>query len=616
MKKRTIWISLMSALLCLPLLLAACDNTGDTETESETETSVESGTESGTETATPNEPTVERPTIEDEKINYKELIDRWKEYLTPVGASADDSYVDYSNITIDTPISGNLHGNFTVNESVIDDDPEYPGKKTISVYNNDGFIKKFEYSNYYRTENKWGIKYDFMGTLANGNVMEIKKTVSTSTDLTATPIVWEEKVTYLYYDIDGNKIGEESEIRATDLSHSIILGEKTYHIDTDGHVFFITHVTEAYEIADAYSKTLEISDDEIYRYSVSGNTLQVLNKDYNLTAEFKLSSGDKYYYLDNGNVFVFRATQLANNASEFDFEYSGSKYDVKHMVLDVATGKVAEIEADWIPAKVLTNEGTEEYKIKADCFYAEVNRIVDGKLGNETEFVIFDNQLKEVAKLPSILKNQHSLGDAIDSSSFVITVTRISGSYASYKVNTMTGTVERHVSVTGDYTLDGGYVIGNKVYTDNGTEIFDLSDAKSWNIVAGNLYYITRETYEDASGNTKSTEAAHVGYISSGSFQSNTISTGESVEKISDGEGGWTITTCTESVSYNSTFGLYVVNKTVSETGKDDVQSFRLYNRVGNTIHSADGSAAITSSGNIPQLRVTTSSETTIYTIK
>ena len=65
MKKRTIWISLMSALLCLPLLLAACDNTGDTETESETETSVESGTESGTETATPNEPTVERPTIED-----------------------------------------------------------------------------------------------------------------------------------------------------------------------------------------------------------------------------------------------------------------------------------------------------------------------------------------------------------------------------------------------------------------------------------------------------------------------------------------------------------------------------------------------------------------------
>ena len=59
----------MSALLCLPLLLAACDNTGDTETESETETSVESDTE----TATPNEPTVERPTIEDEKINYKRV---------------------------------------------------------------------------------------------------------------------------------------------------------------------------------------------------------------------------------------------------------------------------------------------------------------------------------------------------------------------------------------------------------------------------------------------------------------------------------------------------------------------------------------------------------------
>lgn len=611
MKKRTIWISLMSALLCLPLLLAACDNTGDTETESETETSVESGTE----TATPNEPTVERPTIEDEKINYKELIDRWKEYLTPVGASADDSYVDYSYITIDTPISGDLHGNFTVNESVIDDDDIHnPGKKTTSVYNGSRLIRKFEYSN--RTENKWCLKYDFMGTLANGNVMKIKKTVSTPTDLTATPIVWEEKVTYLYYDIDGYQIGKESKTRATDLSHSIILGEKTYHIDTDGHVFFITHVTEAYEIADAYSKTLEISDDEIYRYSVSGNTLQILNKDYNLTAEFEFSSGDEWYILDNGDVFIFRVIQLANNASEFDFEYNGSKYDVKHMVLDVATGKVSEFEADWIPTKVLTNEGTEEYKINADCFYAEVNRIVDGKLGNETEFVVFDNQLKEVAKLPSILKNQHSLGDAIDSSSFVITVTGISGSYASYTVNTLTGTVERHASVTGDYTLDGGYVIGKKVYTDNGTEIFDLTNAKSFDVVAGNLYYITRETYEDASGNTKSTEAAHVGYISSGSFQSKTISTGTSVEKISDGEGGWTVKTCTEIVSYDSTFGLFVVNKTVSETGNDNVQSFRLYNRVGNTIHSADGSAAITSSGNIPQLSVTTSSETTIYTIK
>ena len=154
------------------------------------------------------------------------------------------------------------------------------------------------------------------------------------------------------------------------------------------------------------------------------------------------------------------------------------------------------------------------------------------------------------------------------------------------------------------------------LYHDDGTKIFDLTDATSWRVVAGNLYYVTRETYEDASGNTKSTEAAHVGYISSGRFQSKTISTGTSVEKISDGEGGWTIKTCTEIVSYDSTFGLFVVNKTVSETGKDNVQSFRLYNRVGNTIHSADGSAAITSSGNIPQLRVTTSSDTTIYTIK
>lgn len=611
MKKRTIWISLMSALLCLPLLLAACDNTGDTETESETETSVESDTE----TATPNEPTVERPTIEDEKINYKELIDRWKEYLTPVGASADDSYVDYSHITSDEPIPGDTYGNFIVNESITNDYSLYPGKKTTSIYNNDGFITEFKYSNYYSTENKWCLKYDFMGTLAYGNVMEIKKTVSTSADFTATPIVWEEAVTYLYYDIDGYQIGEESETRATNLFHSIILGEKTYHIDTDGHVFFITHVTEAYEIADAYSKTLEIPDDEIYRYSVSGNTLQVLNKDYNLTAEFEFSSGDEWYILDNGDVFVFRTTLLSDNATSFDYD-DGIKYDVKHMILDVATGKVSEIEADWVPTKVLTNEGTEEYKIKADCFYAEVNRIVDGKLGNETEFVIFDNQLKEVAKLPSILKNQHSLGDAIDSSNFVITVAGISDSYASYTVNTMTGTVERHVSVTGDYTLDGGYVIGNKVYTDDGTEIFDLSDAKSWNVVAGNLYYVTRETYEDASGNTKSTEAAHVGYISSGSFQSKTISTGTSVEKISDGEGGWTIKTYTEIVSYNSTFGLYVVNRTVTSTGEGTVENYKLYNRNGTHIHSGDGSATIVLSGDVPKLSVTTSSDTTIYTIK
>ena len=615
MKKRTIWISLMSALLCLPLLLAACDNTGDTEKYSETETSVETDAESGTETATPDEPTVERPTIEDEKINYKELIDRWNDFLTPVGASANNSHVDYSNITIDTPISGDTYGNFIVNESrTDDDDPVYPGKKTTNVYNGSRLIKKFEYSNYNSTEDKWGITFDFMKTLANGNVMEIKKTVSTSADLTATPIVWEEAVTYLYYDIDGYPIGEESEIRATDLSHSIILGDKTYHIDSDGHVFFVTHVTEAYYIEDAYSKTIELSDSEIYRYSVLGYTLQVLNKDYNVTAEFKMASGDQWYILDNGNVFIFRNTLLAGNATEFDFESYGSKYDVKHMILDVSTGKVAEIEADWVPAKVLTNEGTEEYKIKADCFYAEVKRIVDGKLGNETEFVIFDNQLKEVAKLPSILKNQRSLGKAIDNSSFVISVADISGSYASYEINTRTGTVERHVSRNN--VLDGGYLIGNKVYADNGTKIFDLTDATSWRVVAGNLYYTTRETYEDASGNTKPTEAAHIGYISSGEFHDRVISAGTSVEMISDGESGWIIKTRTESVSYNSTFGLYVVNKTVSETGKDDVQSFRLYNRVGKIIHSADGYAAITSSGNVPKLSVTTSSDTTIYTIK
>lgn len=84
MKKRSLWILFMSALLCLSMLFAACDSAGDIE---ETGTNADTNAENNTDEAVELE-TEARPV--DVEVDYAGAINAWEEYLSYVSLTEDE----------------------------------------------------------------------------------------------------------------------------------------------------------------------------------------------------------------------------------------------------------------------------------------------------------------------------------------------------------------------------------------------------------------------------------------------------------------------------------------------------------------------------------------------
>ena len=84
MKKRSMWIVFLAALLCLTMLFVSCeskDNTDDKETKDPIDTS-------DTDDTNPTEPDEKTP--EPEKVDYAALIKKWTNYIAYQTPEQDD----------------------------------------------------------------------------------------------------------------------------------------------------------------------------------------------------------------------------------------------------------------------------------------------------------------------------------------------------------------------------------------------------------------------------------------------------------------------------------------------------------------------------------------------
>ena len=92
MKKRSLWILFMSALLCLSMLFAACDSAGDIE---ETGTNADTNAENNTDEAVELE-TEARPV--DVEVDYAGAINAWEEYLSYVSLTDVEDEKGYTSM--------------------------------------------------------------------------------------------------------------------------------------------------------------------------------------------------------------------------------------------------------------------------------------------------------------------------------------------------------------------------------------------------------------------------------------------------------------------------------------------------------------------------------------
>ncbi len=567
MKKRSLWILFITALLCLSMLFAACDSddieeTSAVETESATETETETESESESSSETVTEPVTEEPETEarptDKEVNYGSAIDVWEEYFTFVGKEDKNiftSATEFLNVKfeedlnndgfIDTRTSVETNGQiYTVVITKYVEDPTHT-ITTENLYNVETGKKILTVEQKYDTENKW-YSYDYE-VFYYGNYISVKNTVIANAGTEEAPI-WQTTETYTYYDYNGNLLAEdintsineafyfnyvyglveystyrrvntgteeapayEREIKysyydnkgtliAKDLDekatfdhwslnsgdlYAVRVADKNYYT-YGGEIVFIDENPEPHKlpvIEEGSSNFEKLGEQNGYTYMFyrawgyssgsysSERRIQVINTEtYTVAADCSI---EPYYstaqfdihILANGNVFINAYSECYSDNDLYDFEMYGYKMLQRCAILNIETGKVEDVEPPFVIVEMLTPESLEEsgMQLKADCHYAEVLNIVDGKLSNETEFVILNNQLQKIATLPKFREDQTSFVGMLGTARFLFEVSSANGT-VEFVADGEENTVEPYWNGDCKFEIANGFIVTRTNY--------------------------------------------------------------------------------------------------------------------------------------------------------
>lgn len=571
MKKRSLWILTVSALLCLSMLLVAC------------------------EPAVPGDGTGDDTKLVDEEVDYSALLSKWKEYITPVGVKEDGGYYnDYSSATLMPERDGySSFGNFYYKEVETPTDIIGLDKYSLYIYDaNLNSILTFEEASYSETINDWAVSYSFSDVLVQGNVIGIRKEAWNEEKN-----LWEHL--YSYYGTDGKLIAELDE-GAYDFGTGFVLGEKSYHFNDDGKLFYTGHATEDYLHTEKYEYEFTAANGKKYGYmDFDGSYLMIYDDNYTVVAERALGVDDQWFILDNGDVYVYTEEELPDDSDVYDCEDDKyGKFRFSHKLISAATGECREVDLSFLLIDVYTNYDTPQngVKLKEGYAYAEILRVDEnGNIANDPEFIIVDNTLTEVVSLPKLFKNQYSFLGAKDGSSLIINTERkYRGSdecdHINYSIDISTYEIERYIGDWNDFDgFSGGYIVDGRVFSLAGEELFDF-DGEEYEVIFGNVFYSVKGEYKDIYDKQEKQKAdIYVGAAVDGKWVSNLIATTEKHE-ISGGENDEdTVFTVVREKVVHQGDGLYLVmttteteNKTTNET--ETVIDYTLYGRYGNVI--------------------------------
>ena len=192
--------------------------------------------------------------------------------------------------------------------------------------------------------------------------------------------------------------------------------------------------------------------------------------------------------LSNGNVLVRYKRSCQDSEESFTYESAGDKTLLSYVLIDPAAGTASELPVNFRIDKLVTkneDQGTNLSPV-GEYQYAEIVKITDGTLDPKAIPVILDNNLSIVAELPLIFKNQTSFVRAIDSDLWLLKLD-VNGREYGYTVNLSTGTVALYVNEKEVMALDGGFLYQGKLYDDRMTALSELDWAISKTTVNGIL---------------------------------------------------------------------------------------------------------------------------------
>ena len=574
MTKRSGLVLVLSVLLCISMLFVSCES-GNTDTTA-TDTS---------ETVTETAEIKKEPIPQDEKIDYVSIFDQWNEYISYASPEEEDAMGAeklYTNYADGTLISRRDRGMFY---EVTFEYVGYTPGTTVKLFNK-------------ATGDQIGGNYvDLVGSGVNyyfnyvGCVVEI-----------ATVTYGEEDViTYDYYDANGKKLNEEAvsaeeryelfEKTASQYEvdgYSFVVAGETVYLLFEGEIVHVfEHGKEIVLPATNYEYgeyTYFIPDPEDYE----NNALYVIDSNGTVCANYTLSytyDERNCFILANGNVLVSYVTYCDEEEALYTYENIwGEKVLLYNVIVDITTGKATAVPATYAVETLVTPFDSENYNVvlNGNYQYAEIFKIVDGKLSVEKTSVILDNDMTVLSELPNAVKNQTAFLGMSDNETLLVEGSVIyEGQRGGMIYRVSANGVELYVNETAfnDYgeplyeLVENGFTYNGTLYNSDMQPLYELSMAEEYSILNNGQTILVKEKDET----NDEQYLIKLLMIENGELKSVTLADEtDTVEKLVDGANGFIVT---------------VVDEFEVEEGEDEIPpevSQVLYSNNGDMLLSGD----------------------------
>ncbi len=515
MKKRSYGMgALLAGLLALCLLFASCQPAEDpSHTPADSGAADQPGKQETEEVSVPEE---EEPIPSNEVVIYLDLAEEWKSYLNySAPLSEQDDAWDVSEL-VRVPADRDEEDR-TVTHRLNTDALPFVCLTTTTVEHQSG-ITQVTYDYYHvqtgahfgpwsESNEAWLPDIDLQ---TYGGMLLAVKTTSyewVPAEGATNPSVegsMEAFVSCTVYASDGsvvlNQVSEEPTVRESALSDQglvrVSVNDRVY-LGSDGVILATLGEGDELPIP-ALRADLTAYGDRFYGWEsgVGTSAYVVYDSMGRLLARYipeQVHDRSAVTVLGDGNVLFAYETECEEEESLYTFrdQRSGQRVLYKTVLLRVSDGKAVELNPGFYITRMISSAdgGESHLALTGEYQYAEIRKIADGTRSVTTTFAILDGELKVVAELPVILKDQTQLEQALDESTWLFRCEQ-NGRDVCYSLDLSTGKVSMYKSHE-DAELSGGFLLDGALYNDKLALLYDLSD-KDW-YLTGDGSLILRE---------------------------------------------------------------------------------------------------------------------------
>lgn len=400
MKKSKLLILLGAVLIvaiaaCVVCIIIFNPNNTDSDPIETSEIASESAVESGSESESTTEETVETDVSDEQKYADHEMHSYFdlsvKEEATPVLL---DSKIDGEQRAVDTKNSLMVVVKKTVDALDIEE-------TVVKVYDllTGEVIREDSVKSPYGLSASDGVVT--IDVTLHYPVIRVEKTTYTKADV-GEDVKPQKEISYYVAEKDGELIYTTADDSIAKFTYDnglvcVLMGDKYVWIDRDMNVIrSVDAILTNYNYI--VEPTLFQSEYKGYLYSYDYSKLMVFNHAGLVCAQYATSdktASINCLVLDNGNVLV-QETTIVGAYGSCDFVISGTRFDIKSMIVDHVTGAITDVDLDYLVFNLETEyeqEGTDpDLKLaNGSDNLAVIYKIANGAISDYASLCVLNN---------------------------------------------------------------------------------------------------------------------------------------------------------------------------------------------------------------------------------